>query len=296
MRAPDRCPLVLALLAVAVLQWGCAAARTVPEHARARLGTIGVAADTSAPHASLDGSARRAAAARGARAAAGQGALGAAKAGLGLAGAGAQFSQIPIIGLPLVAAGLGLAAGGSALAAVVGAVGGAIHGATTAEVPPKGLQATLAGVVTQPGLQEALRDQVLEAGARHTSLTFVGLPALPDDVTPAADAILDVGFREIELETEGEGFVVVASARARLCRAADGKQLAERVVTRRSIARPYAQYAADDAAEFRAALGAASHDMAAEIVHEMFVRRSDPEPATLPPSRMSRERTNFGRR
>jgi hypothetical protein len=296
MRARSRYPLVLALLAVVLLQWGCAAVRTVPEHARAGLGTIGVAADTASPRASLDGSARRAAVARGARTAAGQGALGAAKAGLGLAGAGAQFSQIPIIGVPLVAAGLGLAAGGSALAAVLGAVGGAIHGAATAEVPPKGLQATLDGVVTQPGLQKAFRDKVLAAAARHTSLTLVGLPALPDDVTPSPDVILDVGFREIELETEGDGFVVVASARARLRRTTDGKKLSEHVVTRRSMARPYAHWAVDDAADFRDALAAASHDMAAEIVHEMFVRTSDPEPAAMPRSHAPRERTNFGRR
>lgn len=286
MSVRSRHSVVFALLAIACVQWGCAVSRD-------RLGTIGVVSATDAPKADLDEPGHGAAAGRGAAAAAGRGVVAGAMPGLGVARVGAALAQIPVVGGALVVAGLGLSAAGGIVGGALGAIGGAIHAAASAPPPSKDVEATLERVVAEPSIREALRQSVLDAATRQSGFTLVPLQTGRGSV----DTILDVSLRNIELQREGTDTALVVSARAQLRRAADGRNIARHSFTHTSVARPYAEWAAHDAAHFRDALATASASMAVEIIDVMLVRPPAPSSvATSPALHGHRRTTNFGRR
>jgi hypothetical protein len=276
---------------MALVQWGCAVARprtVAPPSAetQAQLGVIGVASAPEAPKMDLDRPMRGGGAVRGALAEAKTGAKAGAAPGVVIMLVGGYFMSVPIVGVPLIAAGGALTAGGAAVGAIVGALDGAVHGAASAKSVSREAETAIKNAVAELALPEALRQRVSEMAKERTSLTFVALPAertLADlgDGPGAPEIILEVALQRIELTREGweinapVGLVTVA--RARLIRAADGHELYRHAVTHRTATQPFAEWAANDAHEFRGALTRASVSIAAELVEVLFDRRASKE-------------------
>ncbi|HEU5323489.1 MAG TPA: hypothetical protein VFX28_21975, partial [Methylomirabilota bacterium] len=185
----------------------------------------------------------------------------------------------------ILAVGLGIAAAGG----TIGALAGALHEAASAEAPSREVGEALKSAAAERNLQEALRESVLEAGPRRTSLAFVpvepavqaGDPGPGPAGNTVADTIVEVALKTMRLTREGPGanppVMLVSTARARLVRAADGRELYRHAVTHRSATRPYEEWAADDGHPLKEALAAASAEMAEEIIDVFFVR-SEPAP------------------
>ena len=298
MKTQRRRRVVVSVVAIVpLLNWGCAVKRVIPPSAetRAQLGVIGVSSVADAPKTDVTGPTRGGAAARGALAAGKTGAVAGALPGLGVLAVSSVFTPFPIVAGLLAAAGVGLTAAGGAAGGAVGGMGGAIYGAAKALPASKGEELALRKAVADLALQDALRHRVLEVARERTSLTFVALPAEPGlpAVGPGAhgapDTILVVAFERLELTREGSEInapvALTAVAYGRLIRTADGGGLYRHTLTYRSAARPFAEWAADDAQTFRGALIEASNHIAGEIVDVLFVRGApakEAEPAPQP--------------
>lgn len=297
MKAQIRQPIVVALVGIVALgQWGCALKRIGGpslEEVRGQVGVVGVASPSSASNADLKTptSGKGVAAAKGAGAGMLAGAYpGAAILG-GMRGCGGGREIGAVICGSVALFGLGIAAAGG----TIGALTGALYGAANAEAPSREVGETLKSTAAELNLQEALRESVLQAGPRQTSRAFVpvtavlaGDPKLGHARNTAADTILEVALKTIRLTREGPGanppVALVATARARLIRTADGRELYRHAVRHRSATRPYEEWAADDEQHLKEALTAASGEMAQEIIDVFFVR-SEPPTATLTPER-----------
>lgn len=302
MKIPTRHTVVVTLVGiVALVQSGCAGkrfGRPSLEEVRGQLGVIGVFSPSDAPKTELPDSGRGVAAGRGALAGAKAGAVAGAAPGMAVAFAGGVLMPIPFVGAPLLLGGIGLAAAGGVAGGTLGALGGALHGASNAEITSTETGVALGGSVVQPSVQERLRDSVFQAATRQTSLTFVPLPTRPAPKSAGAkvayagdatvDTILEVAFQRIELTREGEGrnpqVTLVTAARARLVRAGDGRELYRHIVTHTSVARPFDEWAANDAHHFREAFSEASTNMAQEVIDALFVRSEPAAPTVAPAS------------
>jgi len=278
---------------MALVQWGCAVARprtVAPPSAemQAQLGVISVASAPEAPRMDLDRPMRGGGAVRGALAEAKTGAKAGAAPGVVIMLVGGYFMSVPIVGVPLIAAGGVLTAGGAAVGATVGALDGAVHGAASAKSVSKEAETAIRNAVAELALPETLRQRVFAVAKERTSLTVVALPA--DRTLPTADLgdgpgapeiTLEVALQRIELTREGwdinapVGLVTVA--RARLIRAADGHELYRHAVTHGTAAQPFVEWAANDAHEFRGALTQAFVSIATEIVEVLFSQRASQE-------------------
>ncbi len=298
MKVQTRYSVVVALVGtVALFQWGCALkpfGRPSLEEVRGQVGVVGVTSPSGTPNAGLrtPTSEKGVAAAKGAGAGLVAGALPGAAILTAMAGcAGAREIGVLVCG-PIAAFGLGLAAAGG----TVGALTGALYGVANAEAPSQEVGEALKSAAGELDLQEALRESVLHAGPQQTSLAFVpvepavqaGDPKLGYVGNTTADTIVEVALNTIRLTREGPGanppVTLVATARARLVRAADRRELYRHVATHRSETRPYDEWAADDGRYFKEALTTASAEMAKEIIDVFFVR-SEPPVVTVVPER-----------
>src|SRR5439155_1599918 len=118
--------------------------------------------------------------------------------------------SVPIVGVPLIAAGGVLTAGGAAVGATVGALDGAVHGAASAKSVSKEAETAIRNAVAELALPETLRQRVFAVAKERTSLTVVALQA--DRTLPTADLgdgpgapeiMLEVALQRIELTREG---------------------------------------------------------------------------------------------
>ena len=310
MRLHGRYPVVVALVGCLILfQWGCASKQAKsPPLAREGADVVGVVTPSETWKGSLKPpSGKGAAAARGA----GRGALAGAQPGFailqGMRGCGGGGPVGAVICGSLALVGLGITATGGAL----GALAGAVHGAANTESPSEEITGSLNAAITQLQLQEALVESVLSAGAyRRAELTFVRLPNGPPPQSgkarathadgPNVDTILEVALDDIQLRRYGSGpqlwVALVVSARARLIRATDGRELRRHVARHQSTPWSYEEWAADDARPLREALAVASTSMATDIVDVVL---GEPAQAPLSPTPVTDARgstTNFGPR
>jgi hypothetical protein len=276
---------------VAVVQWGCALKRIGGpslEEVRGQVGVIGVASPSDVPVADLKTptSGKGVAAAKGAGVGLVAGVLPGATILKGMAGCGAAREIGVLVCGPIVAFGLGLAAAGGTL----GAVTGALYGVANAEAPPKEVGEAVKSTAAELNLQAALRDSVLQAATRQGTLTVLpspvesallaGDPKLGYARQTGADTILEVTLERIRLTRQGPGanppVALVATARARLVRTTDGRELYRHAVTHRSETRPYEEWAADDGQHLKEALTTASAELAKEIIDVFFIRSEPP--------------------
>jgi hypothetical protein len=267
-------------------QWGCASKQAGSLPAQEGAGVVGVVtpSDTwkgNLKPLSVKGAAAASGAGRGARAGAmpGLAILG------GMGGCAGGGSVGAVICGTIGLFGLGLAATGS----VLGALGGAMHGAATAEPPFQEATKSLDAVITHLPLQAALLEDVLTAGAsRRSDLRFVRLPygsftESAARATPGEGAnvetVLEVTLDDIQFQRYGSGpeiwVALVVSARARVIRASDGRELRRHVASHQSTPWSHEEWAADDARHLREALAVASTSMATSIVDVLLAR---PEP------------------
>ena len=205
------------------------------------------------------------------------------------------YMAIPPLGAMIFAGGAALTAAGAIAGAGLAAAGGALHGALTTEPASNEAAATLRNALADLTPQETLRRRVEELARERTRLTFARVsaePALteakpdPADLRGTPDTLLEISLQSLALKRIGDDInatTLVAVGRGRLLRA-DGQVLYQHVATFSSGPRRIAEWAADDASQFRAVLALAADDLAGQLVDVLFVQGSSEEVAKTEPS------------
>lgn len=251
------------ILTLLIGQWGCATApKRLSEQDLAPLKTIGVASARLVPTPMLD------VPAKGAGAGAGRGAM------IGTAG---MVEAGPRSGSPLALVAIAL----TPVAAAVGAVVGAAKAESAAKVEDS--EATLRAALDGARLQETLKDRFLEAAQGRTRLSFIPLPPQPPTSRfeqgahetlggEGIAAILEIGVF-VHLQALGSinpPFALIAVARTRLTRAADGSEIHVQTFRYESKKHKFTEWAAGDANLLRRELDTAATTLSKRIV-DLFV-------------------------
>ncbi len=280
MRPLPKSMLQLTVLAVLIVQSGCALRRLPPpppEAPRALFGTMGVVSARFVPEARLEGptSGKGVGAAKGAGLGAGHTMAGTLE--------GVVRSGHPYLAAAVLAVGIALTP--------IGALVGGIYGAVTAESLEKvrAAESALSNAFLELGTQESLRDRLLHAAGergRH-------LPSLADSGPTSSDETVDYRSFAKDVDTILEVSVtriafsgstginpplgLTVGARIRLIRTADGIELYALPgrhnyrLEYRSEPRKLNEWAVNDAQLFREELDRAYRSLAEQIVFVLFL-------------------------
>ena len=286
--------------ALFLVQTGCATAPQKPfgpteptylnEQDRGRIGTVGIVAARFVPEIDVESLKPSAGfgAAKGAVTGAVVGATGATLLAQLLICAGFPFSCSAIL---QTAAEQGLAQG-----ALVGGLHGTLNerrGVTEAEI--KTAVDAVNSAIQELKVQQQLLGRV--TGYAHDEMTtsFVPLPEIGPaslDVLPDYGSIADrhidsvletsvVKLATSSIEKITPGFALKMTARARLIRLADHAILSDQTFQFYSETRPFAEWAGQDAKEFRGALKRGYRELAEQIIDEFFLLYTPPSNETI---------------
>lgn len=197
------------------------------------------------------------------------------------AGAAAGFSYAVLLNLLACALIVPLAPVGCAalvpeLAAYT--VAGAVAGAASAEPPPTArlvneARSSVARALTEPGVQAAFRNHVVEHGRRKFRHRFVDLP----DGAPSGDVdvVLEVGIARIDVIPEFQAplLALAMEARASLIDRRNGARIASRRYRFTSETRHIAAWGENNSRLLRAAIERGSGNLAERIAGDLLRER-----------------------